>query len=64
MELYSDIVDNALVNPCENISSTGDSFSQQENDEVDDKLNETFQKMLQSDKPAQGTVVLQDEYQG
>ena len=38
MEPYSDIVDDALVSLCENIRSTGDPFSQQENDEVDDEL--------------------------
>lgn len=45
-ESYSDIFDNVLVNFCENISSTGYSFFQQKNDEVDDKLIETFQNML------------------
>ena len=46
MEAYSDSVDDALVNLCENIRSTGDPLSQQENDEVDDELIETFQNVL------------------
>ena len=63
METCSDIVDDASVNLCKNTRSTGDSFSQQENDQVDDKLIETFQNVLQSDDAAQDAVVLQDEYQ-
>ena len=46
MEAYSDSVDDALVNLCENIRCTGDPLSQQENDEVDDELIETFQNVL------------------
>ena len=42
MEPYNDIVDDALVKLCENIRSTADHFSQQENYEVDDELIETF----------------------
>ena len=65
MEPYSDIVDDVLVNLCENIRSIGDPFfSQQENNEVDHKLIETFPNVLQSDDPAQDAVLLQDEYQG
>ena len=64
MKLYCDIVDDALVNLCENIRNIGDSFSQQENDEVDNELIETFQNMFQRDDPAQDAMVLQDEYQG
>ena len=60
MEPYSDIVDDALVNLCENIRSTGDPSSQQENDEVEDELIKTFHNVLQSNDP--DTVVLQDEY--
>ena len=63
MESYSDIVDDVLVNICENMRSVADPFSQQENDEVDDEQIETFQNVLQSDDPAQDTVVLQDEHQ-
>ena len=63
MESYSDIVDDVLVNICENVRSAADPFSQQENDEVDDEQIETFQNVLQSDDPAQDTVVLQDEHQ-
>ena len=62
MEPYSDIVDDPFVNLCENIRSAGDLFSQQENDEVDDELIETFQNVLQSDDPAQDAMVLQNEY--
>lgn len=36
MELYNGIVDNALVSLCEITRSTGDCFSQQENEEVRD----------------------------
>ena len=65
MEPYGDIVDDALINLCENIRSIGDPFfSQQENNEVDHKLIETFQNVLQSDDPAQDAVLLQDEHQG
>ena len=64
MEPYSDIVDDPFVNLCENIRSAGDLFSQQENDEVDDELIETFQNVLQSDDPAQDAMVLQNEYRG
>ena len=53
-----------MVNLCENIRSTGDPFSQQENDEVDDELIETFQNVSQSNDPAQNAVVLQEDYQG
>ena len=63
MQPYSNIVDDALVNLCESIRSTGDPFSQQKNYKVDYELIETFQNVLQSDDPAQDAVVLQDEYQ-
>ena len=46
METCSDIVDDTLVNLYENIRSTSDPFSQQENDEVDDELIEIFQNVL------------------
>ena len=46
METCSDIVDDTLVNLCENIRSTSDPFSQQKNDEVDDELIEIFQNVL------------------
>ena len=49
-------IDDALVNLCKNIRTTGDPFSQQENDDVDE-LIETFQKDLQSDDPAQDALV-------
>ena len=52
IEHYSDIVEDALVNLCENIKSTGHPFSQHENDEVDVELNETFQNVFKSDDPA------------
>ena len=60
MEPYSEIVDDALVNLCENIRSTGDPSSLQENDEVEDELIKPFHNVLQSNDP--DTVVLQDEY--
>ena len=56
MASSSDIVDDALVNLCKNIRTTGDPFSQQENDDVDE-LIETFQKDLQSNDPAQDALV-------
>ena len=62
METYSDIVDDALVNLCENIRTNGYPSSQQENGEVEDELIEPFQNVFQSNDP--DTMVLQDEYQG
>ena len=58
MEPFSEIVDAALLNISEYVRNQQDPFSQQENEDIEDKIREIVDAILVNEDPADGAVLL------